>query len=311
MPDTVSAPAAAKQPDPPAPTTVAASPPAAVTPPVTVASGGTGEEMKGPATWPDDWRVKLAGEDKDALKTLDRFADPGALYKSYTELRRKLDDPAKTAAKPPESPEELKTWRAANGIPAESIGYVDALKLPDGKVLGDADKPVAEEVAKVMHAHNINPAAYGDLVKWYFDRSERMAAEADEADAELHDTTDRSLREEWGGDFKRNVNAIATIFPSADLRDRLLAGRTADGKIIGDDPEVVKFLAGLALDLNPAMTVLNGGNGGPTSVTDRLAELKEMMKSNPDKYWSPAIQAEELRLIEAQQKMSARAGKAA
>lgn len=281
----------------------------------TIAGGQDGGKGQPQATWPDDWRTHFAGEDKDSLTQLERYASPKDVWSKVKNLEKKLNEKA-APAKPPDDAEALKAWRAERGIPDTPEGYVDALKLPDGKVLGEADKPVAAEVAKVLHGKNVSPDVYADLVNWYFSSAERAATEQDEQDASYHDQSLVSLKEEWGGDFARNQNAIASLFPSDDIRDRLLAGRTADGKIIGDDPEMVKFLANLALDLNPAATVVNiGGPGGGKGIDDRIADIKKMMGDRNSDYWkgpkAQSIQQEYRDLLTARDKIKARGGKAA
>ena len=57
----------------------------------TLAGGNASDKpVSAPANWPEDWRAKLAGEDKSYLKTLDRFNSPADLAKAYRDAQQRL-----------------------------------------------------------------------------------------------------------------------------------------------------------------------------------------------------------------------------
>ena len=310
-------------PAPPAAAAPASAPAAAAAPASqpTIAGGSDGgaAARAPPATWPDDWRQKIAGDDKDFLKTLDRFTDPSALGKSYREAQKKIGE-GKSAEKlpPPADPEHLKAWRKENGIPETAKGYLEGLKFPDGRVLGDADKEIAESFAEHLHEKNVPPTAFAEAVSWYFDHREDVVAEQAEADAAYHDGSIADLKEKWGADFNRTRNAIGTLFKDDKPRDeldslfnRIMGGRTADGHVFGDDPAVLQWLAALAIEVNPVASVINVGSGSGKGAEERMKEIEGLMRENSPKYWrDESIQAEYRGLIEAREKLQAR-GRAA
>lgn len=285
-----------------------------------IAAGGAeeaGEAEAAVAGFPDNWRQLLAGDDKDALKTLERYTDPKALWAKIVNQEKALRGKQERPAKPGKdaTPEQIAAWRKAEGVPETAEGYLAALKLPDGRVLGDDDKPIAESFAAAMHEAGVPQSAFDHALGWYNDFQERQIAEQAEADEAFKAKSRVALREEMGADFRRNVNAVGTLFQDAPegLIDRILAGRTADGKVIGDDPAVVRWFSSLALEMNPAATLTPQGQESGQSIEGRLAEIKAIM-AGPDaqtKYWKdPAIQAEYTRLLETQDKLKAR-GRAA
>ncbi len=80
-----------------------------------------------------------------------------------------------------------------------------------------------------------------------------------------------------------------------------------------DDPAFVRQLASLALELNPAATLVPTGTSDPgKSVADRISELNKWMgapKGSPEylKYWrDEKVQAEYRDLIDAQNRMKSR-----
>jgi hypothetical protein len=291
-----------------------------------LAAGGEVADAKG--AWPEDWRDRMAtaasgGDDKakqKELKRLQRFTDPSAIYGTARELEARFSEgglikvPGKDA-----KPEDIAAFNKALGVPEKVEDYFTDLKLDNGAVLGDADKPIAEGFATAVHEVGATPAVVNRALSWYFNHMEQVASAEAEADDTFRSEAQATLREEWGpGDYKRNVNAIATLFANAPggvdaknpeaLMSRLLSGRTADGRLIGDDPVINKWLAGLAMDLNPAATITTQGGA---SVGDRLAEISKFRQENPDKYdQDHKMQAEELKLLEADERMQKR-GKAA
>src|SRR5688572_23894721 len=97
-----------------------------------------------PADWPADWRQKLAGEDKKTLERLGRMASPADLLKSYRALEQKISAGELKKGLPENAtPEQVAEWRREQGLPEKPEGYLENLSLPDGVVLGEADKPMA------------------------------------------------------------------------------------------------------------------------------------------------------------------------
>lgn len=261
------------------------------------------------------WRQKYAGEDAAALKRLERFADESAFFKSYRALEQKLSSGEYKQVVPyPEngSDEQKAEWRKANGIPDQPEGYVESLKLPEGLVPGEADKPGLDRLAQYAAEKNWSQDTYNAVMEAYYNEAEARQNMQDEEDDSFHQNSEDSLRGEWGDDYRRNVNAVHNLLAGApdDVKDRLFGGRTADGKLIGDDPSVLKWLAQVSLDMNPAASVLPSGSS-PDAFKGRLEALENMAKDANSDYYegvnSKELQAEHLKLLEAQEKMNSRA----
>jgi len=269
----------------------------------------------GVSPFPDDWREQLAGGDDKALSTLKRYGSPRGLWDKIRNQEKALSSRGPARPGKDATPEEVAAWRKAEGIPEKADGYVEALTLPDNAVLGDDDKPVVASYAAAMHEVGVPQAVVDKTMAWYFSETERMQTALAERDREFFAESNAALRNEFGADYRRNVNAIGTLFVGhEDVRDALLSGRTGDGRLIGDDPRIVRFLSQLALEVNPEATLLPTAAGTPgPSIEGRLKEIEGIMRG-PDaneKYWkNPDIQNEYRQLIERQQKLQAR-GKAA
>lgn len=304
--DPAPAPAPAVDPAPapdPAAATIAGSDPAA--PPAPAPAPKAGDPPAAP-----DWRTKVAGEDKDFLKTLGRYASEADFGKAHRALHQKLSsgeykrDLAATA-----SEEEKVAWRKEQGIP-ETWEKYDAPKLADGLVLAETDKPVVDLFTQFAHSKNWTPGQRDEVLSFYYQTQDALASQRDDADADFKSLAEDTLRTEWGPDFRPNLNAIGNVISQmpGDLGAQILAGRTFDGKKIGDDPRFMKWFAQVARDLDPAATLVAPGNGVPgATVETRLAEIRKFAQENPDKYdRDHAMQKEQQDLIDVQQKMQRR-----
>lgn len=276
------------------------------------AGAGSGGTPAGGAAQPD-WRDAMAGDDKAFRERLNRFADPSMVGKSYRELEAKISSGQYKPATPfPKegTAEEQAAWRKDMGVPEGAEAY--KLELPQGVVPGEADKPALGRLAAMAHSQNWSNAQYNQAVEAYYREIDAAHAARSEADAGFRQDSTATLQKEWGGDFKRNTAAVANLTSTwpKDVADALLGGRTADGRLIGDHPGVLKVLAQTALDLNPAASVLPAGRQDISGIEQRKGELKAMMADQASDYWkgpkSGALQKEYRDLLDAEQRLAKR-----
>ncbi|MFW6028039.1 MAG: hypothetical protein ACOC9Q_00750 [bacterium] len=276
--------------------------------------------------WPEDWRERVAkhlsaGDDKvyqKELKRLQRFSDPSGIYGMAREAENKLHTsglvkiPAKDA-----KPEEIAEFHKAMGVPDKPEEYFDKIELENGAVLGDADKPVADAFAEAVHKAGATPEVMNAALNWYFQHQEKLAADLDEADDTFRRESEAALKEEFGPAFTRKTNAIESLFATAPggtdvtnqegLYARLMGGRMADGRLIGNDPDLVRWMVSMAQEFNPAAAVTESGTGNAQTLQEELDGLYALRSSDRKKYDSPEVQARVAELIEALEKHRARA----
>lgn len=237
-----------------------------------------------------DWRTRFAGEDRSFLKRLSRFEDEAAFAKSYRSLEQKLSVGDFVKALPPDATDaERAVWRTQNNLPETPHAYLDALALPDGLVLGEADRAVAERFAERAHARNWSTAQFNDAVGWYYENLDTEKAARDDADFAYRQKSDLDLREAWpGAEYRRNLATVTNLLATwpEGLATRMLAGRTPEGRLLGDDPNFVRQLAMLARELNPQTTLVpaTANDRGP-SVQQRIGELVTMSGDRNSDYW--------------------------
>lgn len=287
------------------------------------AAAGAGQADKGPADTgavdkggavQQDWRDRYAGQDAEALKRLSRFTDEAAFFKSYRALEGRLSSGELKKALPEgATPEEVTAWRKENGIPENEAGYVEKLALPNGVVLGEADKPIVAEFAKAALASNIDPKAFNGLVAQYYTILDQQRAKQESDDATFKQQSEDALRAAWkGADFRANLTAVQNLMAGwpEGLATRVLAGRSADGRKLGDDPAFVQQLAALARELNPAATLVPAGTSDPVKgVAAELESIRALRRNDPAKYEQDRkkYEAREIELIDAELKMKSRA----
>lgn len=284
------------------------------TPPASLAAGADKDEdvIQSQANWPEDWRERLAGKDEASLKALKRYQSPEGIWGKVRNLEKAVSNA--TPKKPDEdaTPEEVAAWRTKVGLAESPEKLLASVKLPDGRTIGDDDKPLAASFAKAVWGDS-TPEQFSRALSWYYDHQEEAVAQRIEQDEAYQVESRKALKEEWGpGEFKRNVNHLGTLFTDAPdgLFDYMMTARGNDGRLLGDNPNLIKFLVGKAFEISPQATITAGGQGGTSSVDDRLKEIRSW-RDSPDyklnqQYWDPKVQKEERDLIELQLKQKNR-----
>ena len=295
----------------------------------TVAAGEQKQEQKQEQAkpyWPEDWRQKMAEHasagDKKAFERemlrLARISDPAGVYGSYRELDAKFSSgglvkmPGKDA-----KPEEVAEFAKALGWSGKPEDMVGQIKLENGAVIGDADKPVLSGFLQAIHGAASAQDFVSKATNWYYKNQEEHAAALDDGDEKFKIESTRELKEEFGPAFNRKTNAIATLFDIAaggpdvknegSLYARLMGGRTADGKMIGNDPDMVRWLSALAFERNPSASVVEDGDqSGQTIETEITSIEKRMREDRPGYFKDEKQQARYRELLDARGKIQAR-----
>lgn len=236
----------------------------------------------------DDWRARLSGGDEKLLGYLGRLPSE----KAVVERLKKHEDDLKAGKYLKPLPEnatdkEIAEYRAQNGVPEKAEGYLD--KLPDGLVVGDDDRPAVNTFIEAMHAlHAPRPIVEAALGAYYKLAEQQQADEVDRI-AEAKETSILALRDEWGADYKRNLNAVDSFLKTLpeDVAAALSGGTDADGIPLANSAPVIKWLAAQALEANPLSTVVPGAGANQASaVQDEIAKLEAMMQDRKSEYWT-------------------------
>lgn len=254
----------------------------------------------------------MAGGNEKRLNMLKRFASPIALAEAQEQAREKISkgqlrQPLKEGA----TPEEVAEYRAANGVPEAPEKYDTS--LPDGLVIGEADKPLVDGYLKYAHDKNIPNEVVKANLGWYYQEQTRQAEAQFERDASGKVAVVDDLKAEYGPNYKRYVAHADSFMLKAgeSFRDSLMQARMPDGSLVGANPTAVRWLINTALELDPVGTVDPAGNS--TSLATAEAELAGLIKESGNRgsdYWKGPMaqgkQARHLELVRMMEKVKAR-----
>lgn len=276
------------------------------------AADGAGAAKQDAAATTADWRDRMAGDDKDFRKRLERFADEGKFAQSYRSLEGKLSSGEFKKALPENaSAEELTTWRKENGIPDKPEGYLEKLALPNGMVVGEEDKPIVAAFAEMALSKNWSPSQLNDAVAWHYQMQDKQLAAIQEQDGSFRTTTEDSLRNQWKSDYRTNMNLVGSVrdLMPEDMRNQLFAARGPDGRLLGDSPLFIGWLAQMGRELNPAATLLPAGTGDPgKTLAAELADIRKYAQERPDDFEKDKkMQERQMEIIDVLNKVKSRA----
>ena len=247
----------------------------------------SGEPATPASEWPEDWRAKYAAGDDKKLKKLERYGSPQAALDALFNAQSRISSgELKAPLSPDATPEEKAAWRVDNGIPAEASGY--DLTLSNGLVIGEADRPFVDEFLAVAHEGNFKQEDVSRALGSIFDKQESVVAEQAARDTETRMKTFDQLRDEFGPGYKNEVKIAYAVLDTAPegVRDTFLAGRLADGRLIGDSPEIIRWLNTLSRELNPIGTVVPGsGTNAAQAAESERNNLRQMMGDRKSEYW--------------------------
>jgi hypothetical protein len=247
--------------------------------------------------WGESWRQSLAGEDRAALRTLERFPDPPALWKSYQSMRTKLSSGEARVLPANATPEQQAQWRLENGIPESWDRYDVALE--DGLQIGETDRPLVNQYLEVAHRLNHTPEQVNANVGWYFAAVRQQEETIADANLNARTECEAELREDWGPEYRATLNGIASMLDGAPdgVKQSLLAAKNVDGTNLLNQPGVMRWLAELSRELNPVATVVGAGGGQLVGIEDEIAQIEEVMKENRAKYNGDERMQERLRKL--------------
>lgn len=235
----------------------------------------------------NDWRGDIAGDDDKFKSKLDRFTDPAAFGTAYREAEQKIraGDLGPTVPGEGASDEDIAAYRTEIGVPLEAKGYLE--NLPEGLVVGEDDQELMLDFMGAIHDLNAPPALAHRAVEWYNNLEERMQDARYEQDTELSRTTTDTLRNEWGQDYRTNINLIQGLLKASfgeDAADALTNGRFNDGVGFFNNVEVMKGFADIARKVNPTAPLIPNDQTQMQALEDEIAAIEARMSNDRAAY---------------------------
>ncbi len=272
--------------------------------------GQQGQQQAQEPRWPEQWREMYAkgpdGKvDEGKLAHLKRYTDPTAALESFVQLQKKINaGELRPVLGKDASPEAMQEYRKANGIPEAADKY--ELKLREGLIVGDADKPFVQSFLAKVHGKNVSNEQASAFVEAYYDIITEQQKTAAETRAKTEQAVTAALGAKWGADFKPNMNRIASML-DARVDDPKLR-ELVDGALKTNQP-FAELLEGLAREINPASTILpEGVNADVGGIETEIKKIEDIIRNKRDDYnRDEAMQERYRKLLSAREQMQQKA----
>lgn len=246
---------------------------------------------------PQNWRESLpetyeSGKDATgnpvliplrASKTLEKFADVGALARGYIEAEQAISKKTDGLVRIPgeqATPEEVGAYRKALGIPDSANEY--KLAVPDGLKSLVPDE-MAAKFSPIFHAAHIPPAVGNKIVQAYGEHVQALIAQRQQEFAAARD----ALKQEWGDATWERRNILAERAIEKLLTDEQIA--LFNGAGLSGHPEVLKLFATLG-ETMAEDGIISGETVPGRTKADAERRMQEI-STDPDfmnKYRNPA-----------------------
>jgi hypothetical protein len=243
-----------------------------------------------PPAAPMDWaarRAEMAAGDAGLLKIMERYSDEKAFAKAHKQLVDKQLSGELKSAKPPANAteEQMAVWRKQAGVPDSPEGY--ELEMPKGFKPTDEITAVLDDFKKHAHKSNMPAEVVKASAEWYLAKEAATLQARAEQDTAFQETAEETLRSQWGSEYKQNMAAVKSMFGgNEEIFGLLMAGRAADGSVIGDNPKLLSFMLNLGLSANPNIRQYAGdGRMTETSVVAELKEIGALIQDGSQKYY--------------------------
>jgi len=127
-----------------------------------------------------------------------------------------------------------------------------------------------------------------NTLAWYFKNQEQQVTELRQADSAFTNESTEKMREEWGSEYKLNMNLIDGLLTQIpeDGKALIMGARLADGTPLGSNPKIQRWLANLAREVNPTATVVPGsGTNAAQAIESELTSITKLMGDRNSEYW--------------------------
>ena len=256
-----------------------------------------------------DWRDSLTGGDAKRREAIDNYGSSEAVVDALMAAKQKIrsgDMLPKLGDNPTD--DELAAYRKDHNIPESFDKY--EYKLPEGFTFGEEDKPYLDKMLKGMHEKNATPDMINTMLNLHAVNIEEQAVQYQARDASQKETTEDTLRAEYGNDYRANINMVQNFLSTAPegVQSMLLNGRGPDGTAFMNSPEMVRWMNGVTREINPAASVVKmTGRDTVAQVDSELDKLHADMSSDINAWHkAPEKKARYQELLTAKGKLDAR-----
>lgn len=230
--------------------------------------------------------------DQNLRSTAERFGSFSDVVGTVAKLRQDLSDRIRIPSAKA-TPEDVAKFRKALGVPGAPEEYQFA--PPEGVEFDDNDKAIVEAFRPIAHKYNVPQAAFAEFMSELTKMGGEIRQNITEEVHSFREETQALLDKEWGSDKAKNIN-FATRASKAHGGDKFIdflnQTKLEGGGLLGDHPDMVKFLATVGRKSDEADMIVVSSQAEKQSAKERIDQiLKENPVGSPN-YTSPAVQRE-------------------
>lgn len=220
-----------------------------------------------------DWRESLSEEDK---KVASRFTSEADMIRSIKEARKReslVRVPGKDA-----TDDEKSAYFKAIGVPENPEGY--KFETPEGVELTPEMEAENKEWAQVLHKAKVPVETVNILTEHIQKLTEAHQAVLVKADKDFLEQSEAALKDEWKGEeYNKNKTVANQAFreivnrAGLDMED-LKHMETKEGRIIFDDPRIVKIFAVIGREMGEGSLGPNISEDERDTMQEQLTEIR-------------------------------------
>lgn len=255
-----------------------------------------------PADWPDDWRSKLANGDEKLMKRLERFSSPDKILQSWLAAEQKISSGEYKASLPEDASEEqIAEWRKSNGIPEAPDGY----KLPDVTEWNEQDQVLFGQLFNHLHGKNVTQEQVDALATGYVELINQMNEGRADADRQYLQENEDALRTRLGDEYRPQINVFKRVLEDAEgpipqnVVQHLMSARDENGYRLINNADVAQFIIDQGLNHYGDGALISGDS--KATMSSRMDEIKQVMKTDFDRYLREGMDQEYAKLLERSQ----------
>ncbi len=256
-----------------------------------------GEAKPSPEIELDALRKAIAGDNDKLLGQLNRYKSAEAIGKAFSDHSEKarakqtpltLDDKA--------TDDQIKAYRDAVGLGEVEEADKYPVGFREGFEASEADTALLGTFKDAMNAKNVDPRSAEAAMEWYQDFAEQVEQDKAELMAKTAKETQATLRAEYGGEYDGNIAAGQELIKThvgEDGFNAMMDMRLEDGSRLQDNIEFVRLMVQIGGDYYGGTGIVNGDVESTAKTAEqRLNDLTELRRTDPEKYKSDAVQKE-------------------
>lgn len=240
-----------------------------------------------PAAWYDGLPEEVTSH-KGFEGVKGKIKDVGALTMSYLNLQSRMGSGEVGGLKPPtaeSTPEELAEFYNAAGRP-EASGDYKFDGLPEGM---DLDTERLTERNAALHEAGLSQSQYETVMGLYVEEMNMMQDNLQTSQAQVRESTETALRDEWGNDYDRNMKSVKSVAERFGVKDTLIETGLVNHKPIID----LLFKTHLSTSEDGIVKPKESGYNRKDELKQVMAQLRKLPFNHPDRR---ALQEKQLKL---------------